>query len=838
MKQKKQFIEAKTLEGFQTALSSGKVSENQVGFIEKEDLIWARGKYYGAIPNEEDINKDSEGKLQLADRPYDEANFSGKGYKILRKNIQDGKNILTQEMINEPNMVYEIRYDFDLNGQTINIPKNSTLKFISGLLSNGTIIGNNTKIIANKNEQIFKIDRNLYYIGGTWQIDKWYCAWFGTIADGKAYKAKYNDLGVLEKTSEAGYFEVIIEGTDNFEPIQEALDAAYNTNIRVVELGLGAYRITKPLNIGWGGYHSIYFKGIKQGHSGDITESNDEATIILCDTGTYGICINSGYKARLSDFDILGWNGINYRKAFTMWQNTTYYVENPEDWNSERVNKLPSHGLEPMSPYAGIVTDAFISYDEAINPYELPKPPVNITKLNAQNSSGLTVERVTSFGFCVGFGLEVGAYSDNADFYKFYNCTFTGNVYGLSTGSNQARNTSLHECGLERCYIAITNTKVGKQNGGLFGYISNCCFDACYKILEWKGDITPITFYNCYCENGYMIGGNTSVASQYPNNIKFIDCNFRFNADLNNPLGIPPYYFIGAGEFVRTSISLGNEGIIVPLALSKGVIENCYIQGHNTSFNMNKEALLPLYLGKTNKITQVYYINGNNRLNEIRPTLGSGGNTIQRSVNSSISKGWKIYSMSYDETTRLLTANVEYIGNTVSRQGGIAVGDILYKKYSNVIFVILKIIPSEDNNTVTYICTPINGFRKDGDIYIIKDDVKSYTGELDIMSTRYKGFDPPLIVKNVEDKVITLKTWNNNLKAGITLSRVHDFEHSFQYDCGLVESVDSSAKTITLKYSNNIDDTFKVINGYMVAEEDANYWEGTWVQDFIDAQKV
>lgn len=153
MKQKKQFIEAKTLKGFQTALSLGKVSENQIGFIEKENLIWTRGQYYGnnIELNEEDINKNLEGKIQFADRPYDEANFSGKGYKILRKNIQNGKNILTQEMINKPNTVYEIRYDFDLNGTTITIPAGCTLKFDGGSFNNGTIITNNTTKLINYN---------------------------------------------------------------------------------------------------------------------------------------------------------------------------------------------------------------------------------------------------------------------------------------------------------------------------------------------------------------------------------------------------------------------------------------------------------------------------------------------------------------------------------------------------------------------------------------------------------------------------------------------------------------------------------------------------------------
>lgn len=39
------------------------------------------------------------------------------------------RNILTPAMINQPNTVYEIRYDFDLNGVTVNVPENCTLKF-------------------------------------------------------------------------------------------------------------------------------------------------------------------------------------------------------------------------------------------------------------------------------------------------------------------------------------------------------------------------------------------------------------------------------------------------------------------------------------------------------------------------------------------------------------------------------------------------------------------------------------------------------------------------------------------------------------------------------------
>lgn len=70
--------------------------------------------------------------LKFADRAYNPGTHVGMGYKILRRNIIDGKNILTQEMINQPDTIYEIRYDFDLDGAEISIPEGCILKFNGG----------------------------------------------------------------------------------------------------------------------------------------------------------------------------------------------------------------------------------------------------------------------------------------------------------------------------------------------------------------------------------------------------------------------------------------------------------------------------------------------------------------------------------------------------------------------------------------------------------------------------------------------------------------------------------------------------------------------------------
>lgn len=61
------------------------------------------------------------------------------------------RNILTQDMINQPNTNYEIRYDFDLNGETIEIQEGCSLKFEGGSINGyGSLIGHNTSVSDNK----------------------------------------------------------------------------------------------------------------------------------------------------------------------------------------------------------------------------------------------------------------------------------------------------------------------------------------------------------------------------------------------------------------------------------------------------------------------------------------------------------------------------------------------------------------------------------------------------------------------------------------------------------------------------------------------------------------
>lgn len=110
-------------------------------------------------PDDEDLHSTEKSEdvhvLQFADKEYNASSFSGLGRVYLRKNISDGKNVLTQAMMNKANTRYIIQYDYDLNGTTITVPEGCTLDFQGGSLSNGTLSGNNT-FICNGIPEIFK----------------------------------------------------------------------------------------------------------------------------------------------------------------------------------------------------------------------------------------------------------------------------------------------------------------------------------------------------------------------------------------------------------------------------------------------------------------------------------------------------------------------------------------------------------------------------------------------------------------------------------------------------------------------------------------------------------
>ena len=96
------------------------------------------------FPDDEDIAS-VDNMLKLKDREADAANFQSKGYVILRKNLRliNGvvKNILTQDMINQDNTIYDVKYDFEAI-DNISFKPNSIVIFNGGSFNNKFVISN------------------------------------------------------------------------------------------------------------------------------------------------------------------------------------------------------------------------------------------------------------------------------------------------------------------------------------------------------------------------------------------------------------------------------------------------------------------------------------------------------------------------------------------------------------------------------------------------------------------------------------------------------------------------------------------------------------------------
>lgn len=181
------FVEDVTLEseGLTSAPAAIFFDSTNGIFVGIDNLL--EPKYYGTWLNGSAYNTEG----TLADDDEFKNTTDNKYYKyddgaLTLISTPTTKNILTQEMFSQANTVYIIQYDYDLNGvgsndtDPITIPEGCTLQFEGGVIKNGTLVGNNTKIEAGL-IQIFSTDITL---DGSWDVQYTIPEWFGAKTDG------------------------------------------------------------------------------------------------------------------------------------------------------------------------------------------------------------------------------------------------------------------------------------------------------------------------------------------------------------------------------------------------------------------------------------------------------------------------------------------------------------------------------------------------------------------------------------------------------------------------------------------------------------------------------
>jgi len=168
------------------------------------------------------------------------------------------------EQLTTENTVYIIKSDFDLREDTVTLPKGSIIRFSKGVLTNGVLVGQGTKLETSKKKRFGeKLE-----IVGTWDVENAYSEWFGPRADGtddtEALAAFFN-FPASKKILKAGEYGV----TELFcDKLRDCEIYAYGATLRYLRTDLdhtpgdhavlANYKGTIPYDVIMKGYVRIY----------------------------------------------------------------------------------------------------------------------------------------------------------------------------------------------------------------------------------------------------------------------------------------------------------------------------------------------------------------------------------------------------------------------------------------------------------------------------------------------------------------------------------------------------------------------------------------------------
>ena len=787
------------------------------------------------IADEETITMTENSKVALKNRPMKRDAVTDeviqKGYIILKEG-DDFKEVV--ESYTDGNVIFEIDYAFDLGGAEVDIPENCTLKFEGGSLKGGEIVGDNTEIDA-RFVRIF----DGVVIRGSWCIGQWECLWFGAVSDGIVNNKDAVDIS--------------FGGTDNYLPIQSALDAAWLTNVPRVHLGVGIYRIASPLNIGWwSGICNINFFG-DGGNRYNSVGDNNKCTNILCDTGSYCINVNGGNGARIADMCVWGLNANVEKQHIASISNTTVSaIDNnfklvPTAYNSNTVNAYTSNGLSQYAPYAGIITDAFKSYSDIPSDeqkYEVPTPTFDpsLPYSNPTFSSEVVLENVGVYGFALGVGCGVSASNTMTDYFKFKNISVRSCVYGVCVAAINSRNMSFFDSRFTNNFVAVTNYHFGisgtnpiGNHGHYFGMFQNCNLDHNFQIIDVYATVAPITFKRCYSENSYCIG----TVSPYNYNtalIKFEDCDMVFRHSEKSANGVPSWLLYGNACFINSRISTyydsdcDYKGEVLTMFLHEPLFENCFVGS----------AIRDAYCSLNNPL--IVHANVRNNLktdyscNKIKPNYLNYNGISAYNGNFTKCKKSDAYIISVSSNRVLdVSRNGDYCELIVNKgyvnNFNISVGDILYSGVTsgktiladNPLFVILCIESLTYNSVacVKFIAYPISGYRKVNGSLLYN----STFGTLYLQRTKDKLFVKPIEIVSASTSTLTVHDNSSEVHLGLTLSDIYNKDASFNFAQGLIEKIDTDNKTIKLPATTGFNDTYKRVYGYVENSCNNTYWK-------------
>lgn len=401
---------------------------------------------------------------------------TGVSCSITDSTRQEFRNIITPIMMNQPDTIYEIRYDFDLNGETIKMQKGCTLKFEGGSLVNGVLKGNSTNLSGIPN---LKCSFDGIFLTNEKEIN---VKWFGAIGDGTTLDT--------ESLKRAISFCKCL--TEKRNAVQD------NKQCRaIIAFPSGTYLLDTTLII-----------------PDDISINGYGSSIIPSPNGKYhnDYMVYFGYK----DFDTISQPGGEGARTFI--KDLTIFAYEYYKSHNKNIRGIKYSSQGKITNINSLFVDYLLDIDDSYKDY------VEIDKVYVQDSEPDAVSIHTGY---------------LGDMRKITNSTFSGTV---ELGKTQ---TSLI---VDNCVfgkIVVDSTDV---------QFSNCMFSADTGIAELIG--ANVLFTNCFFSyNGKLTKLKINESNRYfttrSTNVTFISCRIAFyrkegfgNEDIFSIQGHPNIRFI------------------------------------------------------------------------------------------------------------------------------------------------------------------------------------------------------------------------------------------------------------------------------------------------------
>ena len=265
------------------------------------------------------------------------------------------KNIITQEDINKVDTIYEIRYDFDLDGKTITIPNNCVLYFTSGKFYNGSINMDNT-IVSTLYEDVLS---EINISGNYYNIQKY-------IKDTKSlFQAsidKLNDtvypitLGFnvspnIEAMNTSINYSVVSDGKSLIPDIMK-ISKQVNDNTAIVLLDIPASSGNLTTNIE-GSREIFKFEVTKTGRTGKSIST----TRYLC---YYGVNSEATMTAKiLNTLNKVSTTGVSFNPSITTKDNDYIWLVVPSYLS---INRVTSTGFDVILATPQTITNNLGSF--------------------------------------------------------------------------------------------------------------------------------------------------------------------------------------------------------------------------------------------------------------------------------------------------------------------------------------------------------------------------------------------------------------------------------------------------------------------------------------------